>query len=1131
MFVKNCVRHTVELLVGVCCLTVLLPVWARALDRSVTPDFLQSRLAAAQGASELDEDRKNRLVDLYRQSIGNLEAARGNRDAAEEYRQSLSSAPDEAAKVRARIERRRANDPTANLQISPSATSDDLARKLDEEIANLAAVEAKLALLEARLGSEAQRPALIRNQIAAARSQAEGLASQLGDRLARDESPQFEEATRLAAETRLEAFQAEIVMLDQELLSYGARNELLKAQRDEAAQSASRITQRIDVLREAVSERRRIEAELPIAQARAALEGASADEPLMRELAEENLSLVELLQAQVAQLDELAARERERPRGTQIDNAFRSARRRLELEDSSAPVGLSIIERRRKLPSVREYTVERRRLSRSITAVSLRLIEFEEERRALRDASAYTDERIAEAGRELLDDFVRKELEELVRTHRSLLDQAIANDNVLRRRLYDLDDALQLLTDKTAAYDAFLAERLLWVRSTKSVNANTLAELPGEVTRYLVPGPWLETFRLSALRLVKPPIYLPILLLAAALVWRRKRIRRALVDCGRNVGSIRSDTMQSTFKAVVYTLLLAMPAPLILIAVGRALVTADDAETFASVVGAGLLRMAPWLFFYLSLRALFETGGVADRHFGWDRSALNRLRGQLAWFVALTFSALFVLLTSVAVENRPANTGGALTLFAFVVVMVGFIALMVGVGHPTKGSAQPMLASRSRGALWRWQYLWFPITVLLPTAVIALELLGFAYTAQALVRPLFQSIAFLTVVWLATALLSRWLLMTSRRLAFEESITARARQSGESGEAAEGAVGEDDIGAPEVDLVALDTDSRKLMNATVLLLAVLGLAGIWGDFIPALRVLDDIDLWSKIALVDGAERVVPVTLADLLLAAIIGIGGYILAANLPSLIDIILLKYGSANAGSRYTVETLTRYSIVAFAVVLMLRPLGANASQLGWAAAALGVGIGFGLQEIVANFICGLILLFERPVRIGDVITVGDASGTVSKIRIRAITLRDWEQKELVIPNKELITGRVLNWTLSDEMTRLFISVGVAYGSDVDRAMALIMEVAEQNDRILADPEPRVHFEEFADSSLNLTLRAYVGAMSDRLLATTELHKAIDQKFRAAGIVIAFPQRDVHLYTGDPTASAPGGEGGGKER
>ena len=175
-----------------------------------------------------------------------------------------------------------------------------------------------------------------------------------------------------------------------------------------------------------------------------------------------------------------------------------------------------------------------------------------------------------------------------------------------------------------------------------------------------------------------------------------------------------------------------------------------------------------------------------------------------------------------------------------------------------------------------------------------------------------------------------------------------------------------------------------------------------------------------------------------------------------------------------------------------------------------------------MANFICGLILLFERPVRVGDVVTIGDASGVVSRIRIRATTIRDWEQKELVVPNKELITGRLLNWTLSDAVTRVFITVGVAYGSDVDRAMALIREAAEENPRVLDDPEPVVHFEQFADSSLNLTLRAYTGALSDRLPATTELHKAIDQKFRAAGIVIAFPQRDVHFHSGAGGAVPP---------
>jgi len=149
-------------------------------------------------------------------------------------------------------------------------------------------------------------------------------------------------------------------------------------------------------------------------------------------------------------------------------------------------------------------------------------------------------------------------------------------------------------------------------------------------------------------------------------------------------------------------------------------------------------------------------------------------------------------------------------------------------------------------------------------------------------------------------------------------------------------------------------------------------------------------------------------------------------------------------------------------------------------------------------------------------VITIGDASGVVARIRIRATTIRDWEQKELVVPNKELITGRLLNWTLSDSVTRIFIAVGVAYGSDVDRAMALLREAAAENPLVLKEPESRVHFEQFGESSLNLTLRAYTGNVADRLTVTTELHQAIDRKFRAAGIVIAFPQRDVHLHSGD---------------
>ena len=180
-------------------------------------------------------------------------------------------------------------------------------------------------------------------------------------------------------------------------------------------------------------------------------------------------------------------------------------------------------------------------------------------------------------------------------------------------------------------------------------------------------------------------------------------------------------------------------------------------------------------------------------------------------------------------------------------------------------------------------------------------------------------------------------------------------------------------------------------------------------------------------------------------------------------------------------------------------------------------MGIGFGLQEIVANFISGLIILFERPIRIGDVVTIGDTEGAVSRIQIRATTIRTWDGQELLVPNKEFITGRLLNWSLSDQITRIKVPVGVAYGSDVQRAMLLMDEAARQNETILTDPAPYIMFNGFGDNALNLELRCYVGVQAHRLPAITNLHEEINRRFNEAGISISFPQRDVHLDMSAP--------------
>jgi potassium efflux system protein len=238
---------------------------------------------------------------------------------------------------------------------------------------------------------------------------------------------------------------------------------------------------------------------------------------------------------------------------------------------------------------------------------------------------------------------------------------------------------------------------------------------------------------------------------------------------------------------------------------------------------------------------------------------------------------------------------------------------------------------------------------------------------------------------------------------------------------------------------------------------------------------------------------------------------------LPSLVELVMRSRTDITAGARYTTSTLMSYVIISVGIISALSAVGLHWSELQWLIAALGVGIGFGLQEIVANFISGLIILFERPIRVGDVVTIGDNSGEVSKIRIRATTIRDWDGKELLVPNKEFITGQLLNWSLSDSQMRISIPVGIAYGSDVEQALKILGEIVADHPSVLGVPEPTVIFEDFGDNALELSARFFLGEYRGWREIATELRREIYKRFTEAGIVIAFPQQDVHLDSEQP--------------
>ncbi len=299
--------------------------------------------------------------------------------------------------------------------------------------------------------------------------------------------------------------------------------------------------------------------------------------------------------------------------------------------------------------------------------------------------------------------------------------------------------------------------------------------------------------------------------------------------------------------------------------------------------------------------------------------------------------------------------------------------------------------------------------------------------------------------------------------------------------------------------------------------------------LPALGFLNSVEVWKttanateSVAAADGSTttrtivKTESVTLAHLGLAILVLTTTLIAAKNIPGLLEMALLQHLPVDAGVRYAVATVSRYLITIFGTVFACNAVGLGWSKVQWLLAAISVGLGFGLQEIFANFVSGLIILIERPIRVGDVITISDVTGSVSRIRMRATTIVDPDRKELIIPNKDVITGRVLNWTLSDQVNRVQIKVGIAYGSNTQRAAELLMRAAREHPYVLDDPAPQVTFEAFGNSTLDFVLCCYLPNLEKRAKVVHELHMAIDRAFRENGIEIAFPQQDIHVRTID---------------
>jgi small-conductance mechanosensitive channel len=261
----------------------------------------------------------------------------------------------------------------------------------------------------------------------------------------------------------------------------------------------------------------------------------------------------------------------------------------------------------------------------------------------------------------------------------------------------------------------------------------------------------------------------------------------------------------------------------------------------------------------------------------------------------------------------------------------------------------------------------------------------------------------------------------------------------------------------------------------------------------------------------------PITITAVVVGIIILLVFVFISKGLRNIIKNRLFPKYKLDQGIQLAILKVLHYLMVGLGIIVAVQFIGLNLTSLAVVFGLLSVGIGFGLQHVVSNFISGLIILFERPIKIGDRITIGDVLGDVENISLRATLIRTIDNVSIIVPNSEFITSQVINWSHRDPKIRVHIKVGVAYGSDVPLVIRSLLEVAQNHPEVLKKPAPKVWFDEFGDSSLNFDLLAWIPNPKRRPDIKSDLNKGIDEIFRKNKIQIPFPQRDLHIRSSVP--------------
>ena len=1136
-------------------------------DNAPTVTSVESKIEELIAIQEpVESPQRTSAIETLKKAVVLLKKANDLNAKATEFSELTREAPQLLNSIREELSQPPV-DPT--IDIPEGATLSQLEQTLDTATASLQAARQRLTELQAEtVRRDEVRPVLTERLVQLKQELAD--VQSAGGPMANPEVPnQLVEARSVYLEASIIAQESEINAIERELESYEARRELLPARRDRAQRRVTAAQSLVDKWQVIIANKRKLEAEQAIADAKKLRREAARQHPVLKAYAEESLGIANSLvnpRLNGGDVESYAQRlVRARTELRLLNSDFSSIQTRLNASGLNRATGLLLRNQYEKIPDIAELRSEIRTIHDTLEDFDYALIVIQERRIEAGDIDRVAQSLLAqmpitESSTEQ-SEFLQV-ARELATARRGLLDKLIGEASNNLQTLIELDTSLRETELVARSYSDYIEERILWVRSIAKGRTFSTLDMQDAIDWIINPASWsqawfhskqyISTRRINML--IGGALFLMLLVTSF-------RCRRWLANLSDRVSRYITDSFRYTVFAFLLTTVMAAPVATVLLIAGWILRAPENQVEIARSVGTGLYAAALYLYPLAFFRHLLRPRGLAIAHFKWPKDSAYAIRKNLRWFTP-TIVPLVALVAAIdhgGDESANASLGRVLFTISLVLLAV-FLHRVLS----PKGKVLQWFVERNADKwVHRTRYVWYPLAVLLPLGFAVVSWLGFHYTALQLQSRLEWTLILILILVTGNEILHRWLYVARRRVAVEDA--KRRRQQAES--EAENQQGSNEalattaatIDEDRVDLPALSEQTKQLFKTAVVITAFIGLYFIWAQALPALKMFDRMQVWPTVQVLDTAsgdssasmqsepvstassttseasgsnttlpqfammqtesstsedpsKAVVSVTVADVGIAIIILMATWIAFRNVPGLIEIVVLQRLPLDAGSRYALSTVIRYLIVVVGMLIAFQAVGISWSNVQWLAAALTFGLAFGLQEIFANFVSGLIILAERPIRLGDTVTVGETSGTVMKIRMRATTISDWNRKELIIPNKTFITSDVINWSLTDPILRVSIMVGVSYSSDVDKVERLLYKIANDNNTVLEDPKPTVIFKEFGDSTLNFEVRVFIPHIDFFVPVRHEIHNAIFKVFKDEGVEIAFPQRDLNI-------------------